>query len=148
MNPQSGGAFREFVSQTENPFHHFSGVVLRGARRAAVPKRVAHSHNDTSPSDRDAGPARHLYHKVMRREIERHCTVALAASGVAAVALYGPDWQADGREPIVPVARANVWKSARTRASEDALERPLYVFGQPVRPLVLLRPGGLLATGR
>src|SRR5262249_47472101 len=32
--------------------HHFSGFVLRLAQRASIPRRIAHSHSDTSLPDR------------------------------------------------------------------------------------------------
>ena len=77
--------------------HHFSGLVLREARRAGVPVRVAHSHLDTRSLDTAAPLGRRLYYTLMRHWIRRHATVGLAASGLAAEALYGPRWRDDRR---------------------------------------------------
>ncbi len=70
--------------------HDFSGTVLRLARRAGIPVRIAHSHNDTRAVDRQAGWARRLYVALMRRWIARHATIRLACSQEAGVALFGP----------------------------------------------------------
>jgi glycosyltransferase involved in cell wall biosynthesis len=75
--------------------HHFTGVVLRTARRAHVPMRIAHSHSDTSRIQGNAGPVRRAYCHVMRRWIRRNATVGLAVSRKAAAALFGPSWAAE-----------------------------------------------------
>lgn len=77
--------------------HHFSGHVLGIARSAGVPVRIAHSHTDSSLEDGEAGPARRLYLRTMRRWIRRHANAGFAASRLAAAALYGPGWEADPR---------------------------------------------------
>lgn len=77
--------------------HHYSGYVLRLARTAGVPKRIAHSHNDTLAVDSSAGLLRKTYLRIMEKEIRAHATVGLAASEKAAVALYGPLWKKDPR---------------------------------------------------
>jgi len=80
---------------------HFSGYMLRLAHQAGVPVRMAHSHNDTAIPDRNARTRSRLCLRVMNWWIRRHATVGLAASGKAAAALFGPDWQADPRWRIL-----------------------------------------------
>jgi glycosyltransferase involved in cell wall biosynthesis len=77
--------------------HHYSGHVLRLARQAGVPVRIAHSHNDTSPVQARAGVLRRIYLASMERWIARHATLGLAASGKAAASLFGPSWHTDPR---------------------------------------------------
>ena len=67
--------------------HLFSGYVLQLARRAGVPIRISHSHNDTSRQRR--GPVDRLYRAMMRRWLRHHSTERLACSRQAAMALYG-----------------------------------------------------------
>lgn len=81
--------------------HHFSGFVLHLAKRAGIPVRVAHSHNDTSSVDGYAGFARLLYLQFMKRLLRANATVGLASSRKAAAALYGPNWQSDSRWRIL-----------------------------------------------
>jgi glycosyltransferase involved in cell wall biosynthesis len=69
--------------------HHFSGYVLRLARKECVPVRIAHSHNDTRVHDGEARGLRRGYLGLMRRWIARHATGGLAASREAGVALFG-----------------------------------------------------------
>ncbi len=77
--------------------HHFSGLPLMLARYTGVSARIAHSHNDTSPSDSRARVWRRLYLAGFQRLIRRHATVGLACSAPAATALYGEAWQQDPR---------------------------------------------------
>lgn len=77
--------------------HHYTGYVLRLARRAGVPMRIAHSHVDVMPADIAAKPRRRLYLVLTRRWIRRHATTGLAASGKTADALFGPTWRRDPR---------------------------------------------------
>jgi glycosyltransferase involved in cell wall biosynthesis len=77
--------------------HHYSGFVLRLARAAGVPVRIAHSHNDTSHVERHAGVLRRLYLAMMAHWLARCATGGLAASGKAAADLFGP--AAPGRLP-------------------------------------------------
>lgn len=77
--------------------HHFSGYTLRLAAQAGVPLRIAHSHSDTAAHESQARPARRAYLALMERWVRQHATAGLAASGQAAAALYGPDWQRDPR---------------------------------------------------
>lgn len=75
--------------------HHFSGWTLLTAKRAGVPIRIAHSHNDTSTNQLHASMPRRAYLMLMKLLIQRYATCKLAASEKAAVALYGDIWKAD-----------------------------------------------------
>jgi glycosyltransferase involved in cell wall biosynthesis len=77
--------------------HSYDGYVVKLAHQAGVPVRVAHSHNDTSHFDDKAGPARRVYLSLMRRFIQKHATLGLACSRVAATSLFGDDWEDDAR---------------------------------------------------
>jgi glycosyltransferase involved in cell wall biosynthesis len=77
--------------------HHFSGLVLRLAAEAGIPMRIVHSHNDTSSIQAQARPLRRGYYALMERAIHRYASVGLAASRLAAAALFGRDWECDAR---------------------------------------------------
>lgn len=81
--------------------HHYSGYVLRLAQQAGVPVRMAHSHNDTSPGEVNAGLLRRGYLTLMKRWIAQHATVGLAASRLAAADLFSPVWETDPRWQIL-----------------------------------------------
>ncbi|MGC4002363.1 MAG: glycosyltransferase family 1 protein [Pirellulales bacterium] len=81
--------------------HHYSGHILRVARKFGVPVRIAHSHNDTSRDDDRAGTARRAYLALMRYWIARDANVGLAASGKAATSLFGSNWKSDPRRRIL-----------------------------------------------
>ena len=81
--------------------HHYSGYILRLAHQAGVPIRIAHSHNDTSWCQAQAGLWRRMYLRLMKQWIARYATVGLAASRRAAVALFGPNWNTDPRWRIL-----------------------------------------------
>jgi glycosyltransferase involved in cell wall biosynthesis len=93
-------AFRlRALLRAEGPFdvvhshvHFFSGWVLAVARSAGVPRRIAHSHNDTSRVE-GRGVARSLYRLGMQGLIRRNATLGLACSGLAAAALWGERWR-------------------------------------------------------
>lgn len=95
--------FKKILRQ-EGPFdivhcqaHHFSGYVIRLAKQAGVPVRIAHSHLDSFPVDAAAGISRRLYLRFMKYWINRDATAGLACSRMAAAALFGPNWQSDSR---------------------------------------------------
>ena len=73
--------------------HYFSGLVLRIAADAGVPVRIAHSHSDTSRIDSGTAWKRRLYLGLMRRWLYRYATAGIAASDLAATALWGVDWR-------------------------------------------------------
>ena len=81
--------------------HHYSGYVLRLARRADVPVRISHSHLDTSQQSASAPWLRRRYLDLTRHWIRQNATVGLAASRKAAAALFGEDWEADPRWRIL-----------------------------------------------
>jgi len=71
--------------------------VLRTARQAGVPIRIAHSHCDTSLFDNQAGAPRRAYLKLMNWWLHRHTTLGLAVSRCAADSLFGANWSSDPR---------------------------------------------------
>jgi glycosyltransferase involved in cell wall biosynthesis len=77
--------------------HFFSSLVLRVAHRVGVPIRVAHGHQDSTRINARAGLGRRLKLVAMRRWIDLHATIGLAASREAASALFGPRWERDRR---------------------------------------------------
>ena len=77
--------------------HQYSGLVLRLAKRAGVPVRIAHSHLDASALEADASLPRRAYLRLMRHWIDASATDGLAASAQAAADLFGADWRTDAR---------------------------------------------------
>lgn len=77
--------------------HHFSGYVLRLAKQARVPRRIAHSHNDIFRLNVQVGFWRKIYLRLMKRWVKDYATVGLGLSRQAGEALFGPDWQSDPR---------------------------------------------------
>ncbi len=75
--------------------HRLNGLLLRMARNAGVPTRIAHSHEVRSQGR--SGLRRYLYEGLMNRWLDLYATGGLAASQAAAADLFGPDWQADRR---------------------------------------------------
>jgi glycosyltransferase involved in cell wall biosynthesis len=80
---------------------HYSGYVLRLARRSGVPVRVAHCHLDTAALQATSAPARHAYLALMRRWIGHHATHGLACSTQAGASLFGASWGTDPRWRVV-----------------------------------------------
>jgi glycosyltransferase involved in cell wall biosynthesis len=111
LNPQKlwqyGRQFKKLLTEhgpydtVHSHVHFYSGHTLRIARRCGVPMRIAHSHNDTSHFDNQAGLARRMYLRLMSRWLAKHATHGLAASGKAAVSLFGANWQNDPRFRIL-----------------------------------------------
>lgn len=81
--------------------HHFSGYILRLAKQSQVPRRIAHSHNDTSSAEAKTGWKRKIYLVLMKRLIARYATLGLAASQEAAADLFGSLWKKDPRWQIL-----------------------------------------------
>ncbi len=77
--------------------HQYSGLVLRLAKRAGVPVRIAHSHLDASDFEAQASPQRKTYLRLMHHWIDACATDGLAASRQAADNLFGPRWEDDPR---------------------------------------------------
>jgi glycosyltransferase involved in cell wall biosynthesis len=80
--------------------HHFSGYILKLARQASVPCRIAHSHNDTSSQKAKTGLYRILYYNITKRWIFQNATMGLGCSYQAAKDLFGSDWKTDLRWQI------------------------------------------------
>ncbi|MGI9069867.1 MAG: glycosyltransferase family 1 protein [Bryobacteraceae bacterium] len=80
--------------------HYCSGYVLRQAAAAGVPVRIAHSH--MTGDDRPGTLLRTLYRRLMVRWITKYATHGLACSSLAAGALFGPEWNNDGRFQVLP----------------------------------------------
>jgi glycosyltransferase involved in cell wall biosynthesis len=76
---------------------HFNGYVLRLAKQAGVPIRIAHSHNDTSVVEARSSRSRKLYFNLMKWLISRYATIGLAASRPSAHSLFGSNWEKDPR---------------------------------------------------
>jgi glycosyltransferase involved in cell wall biosynthesis len=81
--------------------HQYSGFVLRLAKRAGVPIRIAHSHLDASDFEAHAGLPRRAYLRLMRHWLDRNMTAGLSVSGQAAGDLFGPDWERDPRHQLL-----------------------------------------------
>jgi glycosyltransferase involved in cell wall biosynthesis len=81
--------------------HHHSGVVLWLGRRAGIPVRIAHSHNDLSSLAARATALRKGYLSLSQWLISVNCTQGLAASAPAARDLFGPRWPRDGRIQVL-----------------------------------------------
>jgi glycosyltransferase involved in cell wall biosynthesis len=103
-NPLAYSRALRKILRTQGPFdvvhshvHAYSGFVLRTARQAGVPLRIAHSHCDTSMLDIRSGAARRAYLALMNLWIQRHATLGLAVSRQAAASLFGANWSADPR---------------------------------------------------
>ena len=75
--------------------HHFSGAILRWAHAERIPARIAHSR--TTESGKSLTLQRRLYQRLMKSWIQHYATHGLAVSKVAAAALFGKAWEADGR---------------------------------------------------
>ncbi len=81
--------------------HRYSGLVLRLAKRAGVPVRIAHSHLDASASEAQASLPRKAYATLMHHWIERTMTDGLSVSHQAAADLFGPGWESDSRHRML-----------------------------------------------
>jgi len=114
---------REPYDVLHSHVHWFSGVTTTLARRRGIRLRIAHSHSNSSLAEASAGPWRAAYRTVMRRGMLSSATHLLAASGPAAFALFGANWQEVSRArvlycgvdfaPFAPVDAARDRASAR-----------------------------------
>jgi glycosyltransferase involved in cell wall biosynthesis len=75
--------------------HFFSGYVLRLAKEAQVPCRIAHGHNDQHTAEHRAGWRRRGYVALMKHWIHQSATHGLATSQLAAIDLFGPQWSSN-----------------------------------------------------
>ena len=77
--------------------HYFNGFVLRLAKAAGVPQRIAHSHNDPGFAEAHRGILRRGYTFLGSRWIQHYATRGAAASRRAAASLFGENWQRNSR---------------------------------------------------
>jgi glycosyltransferase involved in cell wall biosynthesis len=99
--------FRQiFHGQSDNRYdilhshvNHYSGFILRLAKDAGIPVRIAHSH---SASDSQSTKlSRKLYLSLTKHWINQYATLGLAASTQAANSLFGQQWLSDKRWQIL-----------------------------------------------
>jgi glycosyltransferase involved in cell wall biosynthesis len=102
--PLTYAAYLRRAVRTHGPYdvvhshlHGYNGFVLHLARRFGVPVRIAHSHTGAALQPPGASTRRRAYATLMRRWIDQHATLGLAASGHAAAALFGPRWEDNPR---------------------------------------------------
>ncbi len=95
-------AFRRILA--DGPVHAvhaheqlWCGLILEAARRAAIPIRIAHSHNDTLRLERFPNIPRAAFGTWMRLLISRAMTHGLSCSALAAPSLFGAQWRRDPR---------------------------------------------------
>ncbi|WP_081403175.1 glycosyltransferase family 1 protein [Scytonema hofmannii] len=81
--------------------HHFSGYVLRLAKYAGVPIRIAHTHTDTVSSEQRGGFYRRIYFHLMKSWINGFATVGLGSSYKALAAIFGSDCDRDLRWRVI-----------------------------------------------
>jgi glycosyltransferase involved in cell wall biosynthesis len=74
----------------------YAGLVLRIAREAGVPVRIAHGHNDAGVY-RSGGVVRSAAVRWTNRWLARDATLGLGCSRSAAAALFGDAWESGGR---------------------------------------------------
>jgi glycosyltransferase involved in cell wall biosynthesis len=77
--------------------HHFSGYVMWLAKQAGIPVRIAHSHNDNSSAEANAGWLRRSYLTLTEWSIAKFATIGLGCSCNAAASLFGSSYQTDPR---------------------------------------------------
>ncbi len=82
-------------------FTDHGGVLLRQAARAGVPLRIAHSHIDAAPLLSELSVVRRAYIRVQNGILRRYATRGIAASGAAAVSMFGEAWRSDPRWSIL-----------------------------------------------
>jgi glycosyltransferase involved in cell wall biosynthesis len=111
----------------------FTGYILHLARRAGVPVRVAHSHNDAAGIRGEGGLLQQLFLRLTSPWVRQDASHGFAASRLAAAALFGARWEEDPR-----------W-----RVFHCGVE--LAPFGQPVDAAAVRRelglPPGALVVG-
>ena len=88
--------FRQLLRQESfdiihSHIHLASGLVLRVAKNANVPVRIAHGH--TTSDGHEFGIRRWLYRKLMRWHIDRYATLGLGGSRTIMPALFGKNWE-------------------------------------------------------
>jgi glycosyltransferase involved in cell wall biosynthesis len=104
LHPSRGFAAMRRLNAQDGPYdavhahlQHMTGLLLWMARRCGIRVRIAHSHLDSRPVERNAARRFLVRNAVLAALIRRHATAGLACSSDAAASLYGPRWKADGR---------------------------------------------------
>jgi glycosyltransferase involved in cell wall biosynthesis len=80
---------------------YFSGFILRMARKAGVPKCIAHSHTDFSPYQTKPGMIRKAYLGLMNYWLDTYASGGLAVSQAAAQDLFGSNWHSDAKRQVL-----------------------------------------------
>lgn len=78
-------------------FRHYSGWVLRLAKRSGVPHRIMHLHSNISRLQASATQLRRIYLALTKQWINRYATAGLACSKEASIAFFGPVGESDPR---------------------------------------------------
>jgi glycosyltransferase involved in cell wall biosynthesis len=108
---------------------HYSGFTLWLAQHAGIPVRIAHSHDDASPSDRSPNLMRRVYLSIADRLISRYATIRLAASGRAAEAMFGPAWRSGSLCKLLYYGiDLDPFRAHRDRSLRATLRLPLDAF--------------------
>ncbi len=81
--------------------HHSSGLILRLAKSAGVPIRIAHSHSDTKAIDSQSPVLRRLQLWIGRRWIQPYASRKIGATRMAAASLLGPPWSSEPAASVV-----------------------------------------------
>jgi glycosyltransferase involved in cell wall biosynthesis len=81
--------------------HYFGGYVLRIAKQAGVPVRIAHTHTDTSSIEAKAKFWRHPYFNLMKLWINQYATIGLGSSIKAIASLFGSKCDHDFRFQVI-----------------------------------------------
>jgi glycosyltransferase involved in cell wall biosynthesis len=103
--------------------HCFSGYVLKLAKAAGVPCRIAHSHTNLRDVEHQTSWLRQGYVRLMKHWIQASATHGFATSQSAALDLFGDGWSKDSRfsllmsgldlkpfkEDIIPAAIRQSW---------------------------------------
>lgn len=79
----------------------FSGLVMRVAKRAGVPVRVAHGHTARHGAGADHPAIRAWYEGTMLSWVQRYATLGFGVSEAAAEALFGKKWRSDPRWAVL-----------------------------------------------
>ena len=110
--------------------HYFSGWVLRVARAAGVPIRIAHSHNSHDGGSRSW--PRLIYGSLMKSLLRRSMNLGLACSAPAAEALFGTSHKKNPAVRSVPYG-IDVEKFRRLHPDRTRLRNEIGVpAGAPV----------------
>jgi len=79
--------------------YYFSGLILRLAAQAGVPKRIAHNH--PVQDFKEGKLLRSLYTWLMKRWIERYGTCFVGPSQASMEGFFGPNWKHDPTKHVI-----------------------------------------------